>query len=101
MWHLLKTEQLWVPSVDFGTIYTPTFSNLIGTGENVREEWEFFIYQYATLWYNSTLAFLMVEINPRKGNQIILMVGLYILNAIINAVLFGVFVDQFIIIRSK
>ena len=29
------------------------------------------------------------------------MCGIYILNAIINAVLFGVFVDQFIIIREK
>ena len=43
----------------------------------------------------------MVEINARTITQIIIMCGVYILNAVIQAVLFGVFVDQFIIIRKK
>ena len=53
------------------------------------------------MWYNSCLAFMMVEINSRTSTQMIIMCGIYILNAVIQAVLFGVFVDQFIIIRYK
>ena len=45
------------------------------------------------MWYNSSLAFMMVEVNARTTTQIIIMCAIYILNAVINAVLFGVFVD--------
>lgn len=41
MWHLLKTGQLWVPAVDFGSVYTQVFSRF----ERIDvEEWDFFIY---------------------------------------------------------
>ena len=66
-----------------------------------RDAWEFFIYQYATMWYNSCLAFYIVEVNARNMTQLTMMVFLYVLNAVINAVLFGVFVDQFIVLRLK
>ena len=53
------------------------------------------------MWYNSALAFMLVEVNPRTFTQIIVMIGIYIVNAIVNAVLFGVFVDQFEIVRRN
>ena len=59
------------------------------------------MYQYLTMWYNSALAFMLVEVNPRTFTQIIVMIGIYIVNAIVNAVLFGVFVDQFEIVRRN
>ena len=53
------------------------------------------------MWYNSALAFALVEVNPRTYTQISVMIMIYIFNAIVNAVLFGVFVDQFEIVREK
>ena len=44
---------------------------------------------------------MMVEINARSGIQIYVMVPIYILNQIINAILFGVFVDAGMKIREK
>ena len=44
---------------------------------------------------------MLVEVNPRTFTQIIVMIGIYIVNAIVNAVLFGVFVDQFEIVRRN
>ena len=90
MWHMLKTHKLWVPAVDFGNMTTFVFS---GYEREDRDTWAFFFYQYASMWYNSALAFMMVEVNARTYTQMCIMVPIYILNAIINAVLFGVFVD--------
>ena len=53
------------------------------------------------MWYNSAIAFMLVEVNARSYTQMGVMVIIYILNAIVNAVLFGVFVEQFQIIRKK
>ena len=53
------------------------------------------------MWYNSALAFMLVDVNPRSYTQIICMIVIYIFNAIVNAVLFGVFVDQFERIRHN
>ena len=90
MWHMLKTNKAWVPAVVFGSMQTFVFS---GYEREDREAFDFFMYQYLSMWYNSALAFMMVEVNARTYTQICIMVPIYILNAIINAVLFGVFVD--------
>ena len=96
LWWLVKTDELWTPAVDFGSLQTPVF---IGYERSDKDAWSHFLYQYLTMWYNSCLSFMMVEINMRSSTQITVVVVVYILNAIINAVLFGVFVDQFLIIR--
>ena len=62
MWHMLKTNKIWVPAVDFGSVQTLVFS---GYEREDRDALSFFIYQYATMWYNSCLAFMMVEVNAR------------------------------------
>ena len=95
---MLKTDKLWTPSVDFGSLQSSVF---IGFEREDRSDWDFFLYQYSTLWYNSCIALMMVEINARTSTQISIACFIYILNAVINAVLFGVFVDQFMIIRQK
>ena len=96
MWWLLKTKAVWSPAVDFGNIYTDVFG-----ARADRDEFDQFWYQYVTMWYNSALAFALVEVNPRTYTQISVMIMIYIFNAIVNAVLFGVFVDQFEIVREK
>ena len=53
------------------------------------------------MWYNAAIGFMLVEINARSYTQMIVMVCIYIFNAIVNAVLFGIFVEQFQIIRRK
>ena len=90
MWHMLKTHEIWVPAVDFGSLKPLVF---LGYEREDREAWDFFVYQYTSMWYNSALAFMMVEVNARTYTQMAVMVPIYVLNAIINAVLFGVFVD--------
>ena len=53
------------------------------------------------MWYNSAIAFMLVEVNARSFTQMGVMVVIYVLNAIVNAVLFGVFVEQFQVIRKR
>ena len=98
MWHMLKTKRLWVPAVDFGGVYSAVFT---GLEREDRDDVDFFWYQYSSAWYNSLLAFMLVEVNPRSITQIGVMCVIYILNAIVNAVLFGIFFDQFEVIRRK
>ena len=43
---------------------------------------------------------MLVEINPRTFTQITFMSVVYIINAILNAILFGVIVDQFYAVRK-
>ena len=45
------------------------------------------------MWYNSAIAFMLVEVNARSYTQMGVMVIIYVVNAIVNAVLFGVFVE--------
>ena len=79
-------------------LITPVFN---GHKRSDRDAMSHFFYQYLTMWYNSCLSFMMVEINARSGIQIYIMVPIYILNQIINAILFGVFVDAGMKIREK
>ena len=53
------------------------------------------------MWYNAAICFMLVEVNARTYTQMFMMVCVYIFNAIVNAVLFGIFVEQFQIIRAK
>jgi len=53
------------------------------------------------MWYNSAIAFMLVEVNARSYSQMVVMCFIYIINAVVNAVLFGVFVEQFQVIRRK
>ena len=52
---------MWVPAVDFGGVESDIFDQ-----RNDRNEFDQFWYQYLSMWYNSALAFVLVEINPRN-----------------------------------
>ena len=53
------------------------------------------LYEWFTAWYNSAISFALVEINARSETQILMMFLIYVVNAMINAYLIGVFIDQF------
>ena len=51
------------------------------------------------MWYHSALTLMLVEITARNEAQLIGLVVIYIINAIFNAILFGIYFD--LIIASK
>ena len=53
------------------------------------------------MWYHSALTLMLVDILPRTFAQIGCMIMIYILNAIFNAVLFGVYFDLLEEARKK
>ena len=108
MWYMMKTGKKWVPAVDMGSLATrvqlkPADLNepWAGTAEQDLDPYSRFVYQYLTVWYNSAIAFMLVEVNARTHTQMVVMVLIYVTNAVVNAVLFGVFVEQFQVIRKR
>lgn len=59
------------------------------------------MYEWYTAWYNSAISFALVEVNARTQNQVVMMFCIYVINAMINAYLIGVFIDQFSIKNEK
>jgi len=59
------------------------------------------LYEWMTSWYNSAISFALVEVNARSQNQVTMMFCIYVVNAMINAYLIGVFIDQFSIKNEK
>ena len=59
------------------------------------------MYEWFTAWYNSAISFALVEVNARTTNQIVMMFSIYVVNAMINAYLIGVFIDQFSVKNEK
>ena len=45
------------------------------------------------MWYHSALSLMLVEITARSFTQLGAMVLIYIVNAIFNAILFGIYFD--------
>ena len=60
-----------------------------------------FLYRYFTMYYNSALSFALVEVNPRTPSQLPAMLIILMLNALINATIFGIFIDLLSIVQSK
>jgi len=108
MWLSLKTDDRWIPSVDFGFVDTKvhleyryrTFDDM--PPERVELEALYLMYyEWMSAWYNAAIGFALVETNPRTQNQIALMFCVYVVNAMINAYLIGIFIDQFSIKNEK
>jgi hypothetical protein len=59
------------------------------------------LYSWFTAWYNSAISFALVEINARTSSQLIMMFVIYVINAMINAYLIGIFIDQFMVKNEK
>ena len=64
LWYLVKVDELWTPAVDFGSLQSPIF---VGYSRSDKNTWSHFLYQYFTMWYNSCISFMMVEINMRSS----------------------------------
>lgn len=50
-----------------------------------------FLYTYGSMFYHSVLSFALVEIAPRSSMQILICVIVYLISAMVNANIFGVF----------
>lgn len=98
MWLSLKDDQLWIPAVDFGAVDPKAHHNYRFNGDGDKIELEpnyVLMYKWFTAWYNSAISFALVEVNARSPNQVTLMFCIYVVNAMINAYLIGIFIEQF------
>ena len=59
----------------------------------MRLDTDIFIFQWLSMWYHSALTLMLVEITARSMQQIIGLIVIYIVNAIFNAILFGIYFD--------
>ena len=104
MWLSLRTNQRWIPAVDFGAVDIKTHLDfrLNADGEKVPLSEDYvLLYEWFTAWYNSAISFALVEVNARTQNQVIMMFCIYVVNAMINAYLIGIFIDQFSVKNEK
>lgn len=91
MWYNFKFEQRWIPAVDFGAVGSRLHAPYEDM-DDVDDSYRFF-YQFFTMWYNSALSLALVEVNARTANQLRVQHYIYVLNAIFNATIFGIFID--------
>ena len=109
MWLSFKTNERWIPAVDFGSVDTKihldyryrTFDDGSPPEQVMLEADYVLMYEWMSSWYNSAIGFALVEVNARTTNQITLMFCVYVVNAMINAYLIGVFIDQFSVKNEK
>ena len=45
------------------------------------------------MWYHSALTLMLVEITGRSNSHMFILIVVYIINAIFNAILFGIYFD--------
>lgn len=55
---------------------------------------EVLFYEWLTAWYNSAISFALVEVNARTANQLMFVFTVYVVNAMINAFIIGVFIEN-------
>jgi len=103
MWYALKTDQQWIPAVDFGLVDIKNHLDYRMRGDEVvlLSENYVLLYEWFTSWYNSAISFALVEVNARTENQLMMMFCIYVINAMINAYLIGIFIDQFMVKNEK
>jgi hypothetical protein len=103
MWLSLKTNERWIPAVDFGNVDSKVHLDYRFRGDEVVPLTQDYVlmYEWFSAWYNSAIAFALVEINARTSSQITMMFFIYVVNAMINAYLIGVFIDQFSVKNEK
>lgn len=104
MWLSFKSNERWIPAVDFGAVdiknHVDYRFNTEGKKFMLTDNYKL-LYMWFTAWYNSAISFALVEVNARSQNQVIMMFTIYVVNAMINAYLIGVFIDQFSVKNEK
>ena len=53
------------------------------------------------MWYHSALTLMLVEITARSESQIMCLIVVYIINAIFNAILFGIYFELLEEVRRR
>ena len=69
MWLSLKTDERWIPAVDFGAVDIKSHLDyrFNGAGEKIMlDENYILMYEAFTAWYNSAISFALVEVNARS-----------------------------------
>ena len=67
----------------------------------MRLNFNLFIFQWFSMWYHSALTLMLVEITGRSPSHLITLVVIYIINAIFNAILFGIYFDLLVQARER
>ena len=71
LWLSFKTEERWIPAVDFGAVDIKNHLNVRFDSdgkETLLSDDYVFLYQWFTAWYNSSISFALVEVNARTTN---------------------------------
>ena len=79
-WVAVEDEQVWIPPTDFMYGGTNIFE------ASITEK-------YLKTAYHVVLTFYLVEICPRNAREVLTCVVIYLINAIVNANIFGQFLD--------
>lgn len=58
-----------------------------------RESAEIFMFQWLEMWYCAAIALRLVEVTVRSESQMTGIVFIYVVNAVFNAILFGIYFD--------
>lgn len=53
------------------------------------------------MWYHSALSLALVDVTARTEQHIMILVIVYIINAIFNAILFGIYFDLIITANER
>lgn len=100
LWYSFRTDKIFVPAVDFGAVSAKLHLEKPDLNENGLKD-DTFWYQYFTMYYNSAISFALVEVNARTSQQVPLMFMIYLMNALFNAYIFGIFIDLIGILSQK
>lgn len=67
----------------------------------MREDPKVFLFQWLSMWYHSALSLALVDVTARTEQHIMILVIVYIINAIFNAILFGIYFDLIITANER
>lgn len=67
----------------------------------MRLDFNLFIFQWFSMWYHSALTLMLVEVTGRSNSQLATLIVIYIINAIFNAILFGIYFDLLMQARER
>ena len=74
---------------------------LVNEYMEARIKFDIFVRQWFGMWYHSAISLMLVEITVRNNQQLKAQIMLYIINAIFNAILFGIYFDLLEVLRKK
>ena len=67
----------------------------------MKLDFNIFMFQWFSMWYHSALTLMLVEVTGRSNSQLFTLIIIYIINAIFNAILFGIYFDLLVQARER